>query len=291
MSVPLRHVLRQGPVISALARTGLASLRPRPGSIEVPSPVISESVPARPQALVDDFVRHVGGSPRAWAGQLPPHLFPQWGFPTLVKTLHGIPYDMRTVLNAGCRIDLHRPIPMGETLHLRARIVEIDDDGRRALITQKLFTSTRSAPDALECTMRVFVPLKREKGSKKEKPRVPEGAIEVDRWRLGPEAGREFAILTGDVNPIHWIPAAARAAGFKNVILHGFSTMARALEGLNAKVFSGDIRRLRALDAKFTRPLILPAKPALFVGSGRTYAVGTQAGGPCFLEGSWEVDE
>lgn len=291
MGLPLRHALSQGPVVAALVRTGITAARPRPTTPpEIPTPAISEAVPARPQKLVDDFVRHVGGSPKAWAGQLPPHLFPQWGFPTLVKTLYGVPYDLRKALNGGCRMDLHRPIPMGETLHLRARIVDIDDDGKRALITQKLWTSTRSAPDALECTMRVFVPLSRDKGGpRKEKPRVPADAREIARWRLDTRAGLEFALLTGDVNPIHWITPAARAAGFKNVILHGFSTLARSIEGLNAQVFSGDLSRLTAVDGKFTRPLVLPARPALFVTGERAFAVGTQPDGPCFLEGTYEV--
>ncbi|MEZ4321325.1 MAG: MaoC/PaaZ C-terminal domain-containing protein [Myxococcota bacterium] len=293
MTVSRKYALQQGAVVRALVRTGIASMKKnRPSSMDVPGPSFSDTVPARSQALIDAYLRHVGGSTSAYRGQVPPHLFPQWGFPTLVKTLDAIPYDMRTVLNAGCRIVLHKPIPAGEALHLRARIEEIDDNGKRALLTQKLWTSTKSAPDALEATMRVFVPLKRDRsGAPKEKPRVPEGAREIDRWRLGPKAGNDFAVLTGDFNPIHWIPAAARAAGFKNTILHGFSTMARAIETLNVVRFSGDITRLHAVDVKFTRPLVLPAKPGVFLGPDHTFFVGTHPGGPCFLEGSYEVND
>jgi len=293
MSIPRRYALQQGAVIGALLKTGFAAMtQKRPASMEVPGPSFSDTVSPRSQTLIDAYIRHVGGSPRAYRGQLPAHFFPQWGFPTLVKTLDAIPYDMTKVLNAGCRVVMHKPIPTGEPLFLRARIEDIDDNGKRALLTQKLWTSTRSAPDALECTMRVFVPLKRDKsGKKKEKPRVPEDVREVGRWRLGPKAGNEFAVLTGDFNPIHWIPAAARASGFRNCILHGFSTMARAIETLNAVRFSGDIRRLHAVEVKFTRPLVLPAKPAVFLGPDHTFYVGTQPGGPCFLEGSYEVND
>ncbi len=138
--------------------------------------------------------------------------------------------------------------------------------------------------------MRAFVPLKRDKGGKKrDKPRVPDDAREVARYRLSPTAGRDFAYLTGDFNPIHWIPAAARAAGFKNCILHGFATMARAIETLQDVRFSGDRSRLHAVEVKFTRPLVLPAKPGVFVGEGGRFWVGTHPGGPCFVEGHIEV--
>ncbi|MCB9690921.1 MAG: hypothetical protein H6736_03820 [Alphaproteobacteria bacterium] len=106
-----------------------------------------------------------------------------------------------------------------------------------------------------------------------------------------PDAGTDFAVLTGDVNPIHWIPAAARAAGFRSCILHGFSTMARSIETLNAARFAGDVHRLRAVDVTFTRPLLLPARPGVFIADDGGFSVGTQPGGPCFLQGSYEVND
>ena len=64
------------------------------------------------------------------------------------------------------------------------------------------------------------------KAAKKREPsRVPGDARELSFWNLSASAGLEFAKLTGDFNPIHWVPAYARASGFRNVILHGFATM------------------------------------------------------------------
>lgn len=292
MAVSRIHALKQGPVVRALVRSAFASLKKgRPSSMEVPSPVVSGTVGPRSSTLVNDYLRHVGANPRAYRGEVPAHLFPQWGFPLLAETLTGIPYDLRKVLNAGCRIVMHKPLPAHEALKLRARIESIDDNGKRAVLTQRLWTSTASAPDAIECEMRAFVPLQKRTGKKKEKPRVPVDATEIARWRLGPKAGNDFAVLTGDFNPIHWVPAAARAAGFKHCILHGFSTLARAIESMNRTVFCGDIHRLHAVDVKFTRPLVLPAKPAVFMGRDRSFFVGTHPGGPCFLQGTYEVSD
>ena len=106
----------------------------------------------------------------------------------------------------------------------------------------------------------MFVPLKREdkangkaNGKAKDKARVPVDAREIAFFKLGPNAGLDFAKLTGDFNPVHWVPRWAKAFGFRNVILHGFGTMARAIEALNRGLFAGDVtalqRNRRALHA------------------------------------------
>ena len=89
---------------------------------------------------------------------------------------------------------------------------------------------------------------------------MPLDAKEIAFLRLTGTAGRDFAALTGDVNPIHWFAPAARAAGFRGCILHGFRTLARTIEALNRRVFAGDPRALASIDVRFMRPLVLPAK-------------------------------
>ena len=140
-----------------------------------------------------------------------------------------------------------------------------------------------------------FVPLSSKKdekpagGAPKKKappPRVPEDAREIAFWNIPVSAGLDFAKLTGDFNPIHWIPPAARAAGFKNVILHGFATLARAIEGMNRALFAGDPSRLATIDVRFTRPLVLPAKVGLYVRGDEIF-VGSAKGGPANLVGTF----
>lgn len=296
---PLRnvhHLLQQGPVVRSLLRA--ATTRPAKDQDlrDLPATILEETVAPRPRELVEAYLRHVGGDERAWRGELPPHLFSQWGFPLLTRTVAGLPYDLRRGLNAGCSLRIHSAIPVDEPLLLRAQRIAVDDDGRRALLTTRLWTGTRSAPDALESDLRIYVPLKRRSADsssikpKIEKPSTPEDARILERWSLAPDAGRTFAALTGDINPIHWLPIAARAAGFRNVILHGFSTFARALETLNRTRFAGDVHRLAAVDVRFTRPIVLPARPAVFL-HGTTFTVGPHPGAPCNLLGTFEVND
>src|SRR4051812_10423132 len=106
MAVSLRHVLTQVPVIAALGRVALDGARgPRQAPTPaLPGPWIEEELAPRPEALVRDYIRHVGGDPSWYRGAVPAHLFPQWGFPLSARALAGLSYPLVKVMNAGCRI-------------------------------------------------------------------------------------------------------------------------------------------------------------------------------------------
>jgi MaoC like domain len=266
----LRHVLAQGPVVWSVIGAAL------PGRAAAPTRAV---VPPRSPALVDDFVRHVGGDPGRYAAHLPPTLFPQWGFPVLVAALRGAPYPLRRALNGGCRLEIRAPLPRDAPLTVAAERLDVDDDGRRAVLPVRLVTGTASAPDALAATVYFVVPLRRG-GPARERPSVPVDAVERARWSLRPRDGRAFAALTGDVNPIHWLTPYARAAGFPSTLLHGFDAFARAVEALPAD--------LSVLDVRFVRPIALPAEMALFTREGALW-IGPAAGGPAHVTGTWST--
>ncbi len=297
MAIPTRYILHQGPVLGAIARAAwvaakAASGQPNSAPARIPGPESRATIPARPADLVRDYIKHVGGDPNAYRGQVPAHLFPQWIFPLQSRGLEGIQYPIQRVLNGGCRLEINAPLPLGEPFEASVRLEDIDDDGRRAIIHQRGVTATSRHDEAVVSHVYGFVPLSRgsdDSGrAKKEHPRVPTDAKEIARWSIGTDAGFEFAKLTGDFNPIHWIRPAARAAGFRNVILHGFSTMARAIEGLNRNHFAGDVSQISAIDVKFTRPLVLPAKVGLYTRGDEVF-VGDAPGGPACMIGSYEV--
>jgi hypothetical protein len=305
MGVPNRYILHQGPVLRALGATAVAALRQRASQGEsaatpvLPGPEVREVVPPRPRELVRDYVRHVGGDPSSYRHELPPHLFPQWGFGPATRTLTGVPYPLMKVMNGGCRLEVNAALPIDEPLTVSARLEDIDDDGRRAVLHQRIVTATSAHPEAVVGHLYAIVPLGEKSngtpaaapgGNKKEKPRVPADAHELAFFRLRDNAGLEFAKLTGDFNPVHWVPPYARAFGFRNVILHGFATMARAIEGLNKSLFAGDVHRLRVFDCKFTRPLVLPARVGLYTKHTQVF-VGDAPGGPAYLVGSFEIGE
>ena len=295
MAVSNKFILQQGPLLGALAKTAataaLQQVFPQDRGIPVtPGPEFTATLPPRSPDLVKTYVKHVGGEPSTYRGELPPHLFPQWSFVLASKTLGDIPYPLMKVMNGGCRLEMRAPLPADEPLKVRANLQNIDDDGSRAVLHQHIVTGTESSPDAVIADLYAIVPLGRKSGKggkKKEKPCVPHSAKELAYWKIGPNAGLDFSKLTGDFNPIHWVPVHAKAFGFKNTILHGFSTLARAIEGLNRTCFLNGTS-LKSIDAQFLRPLVLPAKVGLYLDGDQVY-VGTAHGGPVFMKATIET--
>jgi acyl dehydratase len=295
MAVSNRFIVEQTPVIAAFGRLALSALMSAKGSPPaLPGPELSVTVPPRSAALLAAYARHVGADAAAYRRFVPPHLFPQWSFPLVTKALSGIGYRLERVVNAGCRLEMRRPIPADEALDVRVRLESLDDNGRRVLIATRVVSGSASAPEALAATLYALIPLgggKRESGAappkeRKEPVRVPDLARELAFWRIGADAGLDFAKLTGDFNPIHWVPAYARALGHRGCILHGFSLIARAMEGITRARFTGDATRLKVFDASLVSPLLLPARVGLYLDSGSDgdrLFVGDAPGGRAYL--------
>ena len=64
---------------------------------------------------------------------------------------------------------------------------------------------------------------------------------------------RDYANASGDLNPLHLDPVAARAAGFPDVIAHGMLVMGLAMSSLRTAM-SG--RRVKNSSVRFTAPVL-----------------------------------
>ncbi|WP_394837286.1 hypothetical protein LVJ94_10305 [Pendulispora rubella] len=300
MSISSKYLFSQSSALRAVGRAAVGSLmRTVQHPQALPGPWLEQELPPRNDDLVRAYVRHVGGDPSLYRGRLPPHFVPQWGFDLVGRVLAQAGYPLTRVINAGFRLENREPLVSGETLFVKARLESVEADDRRAKLTARLITGTRHASEALVAEWRTYVPIaSADKSNGGEKPKngrhaaaVPVSAREVAFFRLKKDAGLDFAKLTGDINPIHWVPALARAAGFRSCILHGFSTFARAYEAVTRNVFSGDVNAIRSMEARFTRPLVLPAAVGVYavLGErvGRVY-VGDAPGAGAYLEGEFE---
>ena len=113
---------------------------------------------------------------------------------------------------------------------------------------------------------------------------APEGALAADmvvavgevermaaQWRVPEDAGRRYAKVSGDVNPIHLSGLTAKAFGFKRAIAHGMWLKGRALAAL-----TGRLPEALTVDVAFRKPLFLPSTVVLAttpVGDGWDLAV------------------
>jgi acyl dehydratase len=115
---------------------------------------------------------------------------------------------------------------------------------------------------------------------------VPVGDLEraAVTWRIPDDAGRRYAKVSGDVNPIHLSGLAAKAFGFKRAIAHGMWVKARVLASL-----SGRLPEAFDVDVAFKKPLFLPSTVALATaraGGGWDVAVRNATSGTEHLVGT-----
>ncbi|MBN0046626.1 hypothetical protein JS756_21460 [Streptomyces actuosus] len=105
---------------------------------------------------------------------------------------------------------------------------------------------------------------------------VPGPLPDLARWSLAGDVGRRYGAVTGDRNPIHLHPVAARLFGFPRAVAHGMWTVARCLAA------HGTPERA-AVRARFRAPVLLPATVAyaaqggwfeLRGGNGRVHVAG-----------------
>lgn len=103
-------------------------------------------------------------------------------------------------------------------------------------------------------------------------------------WQVPDDAGRRYARVSGDVNPIHLSGLTAKALGFKRAIAHGMWVKARVLGAL-----AGRLPDAVDVDVAFRKPLFLPSTVTLStaeVAAGWDVAVRNARSGTEHLLGS-----
>jgi len=79
------------------------------------------------------------------------------------------------------------------------------------------------------------------------------GGIRISAWHVGSDAGRRYAVLSGDWNPIHLWGWLARLMGLQRPIVHGMHSLAKACSALQRE----EGRRIRFLNCRFRSPVPL----------------------------------
>jgi len=91
---------------------------------------------------------------------------------------------------------------------------------------------------------------------------------EIASYSLGSDAGRRYARLSGDSNPIHLWRWSARLFGLRRPIIHGMHTVS-SVEAALARAFGRPVVRVTA---GFRRPIALPATVVVHASDGRFQA-------------------
>lgn len=156
---------------------------------------------------------------------------------------------------------IHRPLPIEGHVRGVSRIVDLVDKGRGlgALIyVEREIVDVASGALLATVNQTVFCRGDGGFGGKTAGPapralpdRAPDTAIEIP---TSPQAALIYR-LSGDYNPLHSDPGAARAAGFDRPILHGLATFGATCHGLMKRLCDSDPSAVRALGGRFSAPV------------------------------------
>jgi hypothetical protein len=196
-----------------------------------------------------------------------PHVL---AFPLAMRLMTAADFPLPAIglVHVTNRITVARPIGAGERLDLAVRAEGLREHARG---TQFDMIATASV-DGAEVWRGVSTYLRITKPSSGPGSAAPDisggiGAV----WRVPARVGVDYAVVSGDRNPIHTSLVGARLFGFPRPIAHGMWTMAHALAALE-----GRLPDAYTVDVTFKQALLLPAKPnftATATGTGWEFAL------------------
>jgi hypothetical protein len=190
-------------------------------------------------------------------------------FPVSVQLMtdRSFPFPLVGLVHLAQRMTLHRPVGADETLAIRVR-------------TDRLRRHPKGTLFDVLAEVRVGDELVYEGESSYLRPGKPTGPEQLDDapslpgdsvprgleppsdaspviWSVPDDIGRRYGVVSGDVNPIHLHPLAARALGFPRHIAHGLWSQAKVMGG-----FEGRLPDAYVTDTRFLKPMLLPATVA-----------------------------
>lgn len=177
--------------------------------------------------------------------------------------------DYRRAVHGEQAIVWHRPFAPAGAVVGEGRIVAVYDKGDKGaiIVGEILFSDPDDGAVIATVTVTTFARGDGHCGAPTsgapEPHRMPERACDLS---LAIPTRSDLALiyrLTGDMNPIHADPDAARAAGFDRPILHGLCTFGIAARAVIQGFLEFDPARLASLAARFSSP-VLPGDEIVF---------------------------
>lgn len=193
-------------------------------------------------------------------------------FAVVAPTLHatepptleypGLDVDLRTILHASQRVEIHRPIPRDGKAEVSTGVTALYDKGSAAIIVVDSEAAGSDGEPLWTSSMRMFSRgeggFGGERGPDGPPPppeREPDHVLETTTL---PQQALLYRLL-GDRNPLHSDPDVASAARFPQPILHGLCTYGLVCRAIVDDVLDGDVASVGALEARFAG-VVLPGE-------------------------------
>lgn len=187
----------------------------------------------------------------------------------------GFPFRIAGLVHMDNALRAHRQPPAGQPLlvHTVLRLLPPSSSGALRCVLET--TGSAGGEPVFACASTYLVRRGTRSGAKPAEPgRSPPGAP-LAQWTLDADAGRRYARLSGDWNPIHLYGWSARLMGMRAPIIHGMHTLAKACAALERPG-----RHAVAIDCAFRAPVALGSTVTLSADAGSGEFVVSSAGKP-----------
>lgn len=256
LDYPVKYLVHQLENIRSMGMAAVRNANPitRPKKLPALPVNLEQDLQPMPNALVDSYVEWSGADPTRYTDYVPPHFCSHFAMPMLANLGSLAPYNLLALLNQGLRMEIHQPLQRDAALHLSGSLMDVSREPDRVRIHTQVRVLTAQRELAMVIDSYSTVPQGKPKSKKAATQPVDEEAFTtIGQWTAQFHDGLNFAMLTGDFNPIHVWPAVGRRTRFKTLILHGFGQLARTFECIQ----NGG-HTVSALDVRWIKPLTLP---------------------------------
>jgi acyl dehydratase len=202
-------------------------------------------------------------------------------FPSVMSLVSGFdfPFPAMGSVHVENHITQYRPIAVTDAVDVKVHAENLREHRKGLLVD--LVTDLHVGNDTAWHQVTTFLHQQRTSLSDEPKPPPikqpklppPNGVLTVS-----PSQIRRYASASGDHNPIHTNPIAARLFGFPSVIAHGMFCAAAVL-----RTVEGQVPDAVQYSVRFGKPVVLPAKASLYVeraASGWNLALRNSKGEP-----------
>jgi hypothetical protein len=189
---------------------------------------------------------------------LPPTYPHVLAFPLAVSLMvdPSFPFALPGLVHVANRIEQRQALEADDRLSLRVRAADLRDHPRGRQL--EMVSEASIGGQVVWSEASTYLHIERPAAAKARAGAAPEAAPRANAvWRLHGDLGRRYAAVSGDVNPIHLNPLAARLFGFRRAIAHGMWLKARCLAALE-----GRLPAAITAEVEFRSPVFLPSTVA-----------------------------
>lgn len=182
--------------------------------------------------------------------------------PAMTDAIARLGGNILMLVHGAQRCSVPGPLPPEAEVHTTARIDALYDKGKGALAIFRTTSLDDHGALLAETEWQIFYRGEGGFGGERgeeaavEEPGEEEAPTAVVDMPTSPTQALQYRWASGDPNPIHLEPAVAEQVGFPKPILHGLCSFAHAARAVIRTEGGGDARRLRSIEARFSKPVL-----------------------------------